>query len=77
MTNNCDINVGKYNYYLVVQSKKLSDMYMSINENASQIRHAYTKWERTVKLNLDFDEFCQLFKNIYRITNNAKLRSFQ
>ena len=58
-------------------NKLSAKIYHCLNENVYILRHAFEKWNRNVIIDIDFDQFVSCFKNLYLITNNSKLRSFQ
>ena len=51
--------------------------YEHVNSNNEAIESALTKWKSRYNTDIKRDEFIILFKALYKVTNNAKLRSFQ
>ena len=77
MSSKCDFIV-EYQYQQVITKKHLvSFSYKKLNYDDAYIRHSLTKWLRNTRIEIELGDYCQLFNNIYSITNNAKLRSFQ
>ena len=61
----------------IKREKCVAYYYQNINDTTQALRHAYDKWNKQNGFTHEFDEFSQAFCNIYKMTNNAKLRSFQ
>ena len=51
-------------------------VYKKVNQSMTPLHKAYDKWIKNNEI-IEFDQYCELFKNLYKITNNSKLRSFQ
>ena len=62
---------------IITSSKPVAKLYKKLNSSTSHLHNAYQKWQQHTEITIDFDDYCQLFCNVYTITNNAKLRSFQ
>ena len=66
-------------YESFIKKEKIVRYYnnLLLSEESCLVK-CYNHWRKDANyINLDFDEFCNLFCNIYKITNQAKLRSFQ
>ena len=59
------------------KSKCVALVYHKINEAAVNLEFKFNKWNESIDNFVDFDAFCESFNNIYKITKNTKLRSFQ
>ena len=70
-----DTAVTKYDTYSKCV-KPSAKAYKEINASNMPFLTAHCKWIRK-NYNVSFDDFCELFGNLYKCTNNAKLRSFQ
>ena len=57
-------------------AKVSSKAYKEINSSTMPFQTAHIKWSRK-NYDISYDDFCELFVNLYKCTNNAKLRSFQ
>ena len=51
--------------------------YEVMNMRESAIKTAFQKWDGKVSYEIDNESFEQLFHNLYKVTNNIKLRSYQ
>ena len=64
------------NYETVLSKHKIvSFIYSQLNESQGPLRQQWYRWN--VINPIDFDQFCEAIANIKKVTNNAKLRSFQ
>ena len=64
----------------VLTKKPAATYYNTILEKENQAESmfpTYVKWQSTIHSSKSYTEFMKLFKNVYRITNHSKLRSFQ
>ena len=58
--------------------KVTSIIYSMLIENTYPLRRAFDRWSKHYShFYVAFDEFCELFNNVKKITTSAKLRSFQ
>ena len=65
-------------YEKFTHSKKCAaHFYKMVNTSNEALKAAYQKWKKVYNDEVEYDEFCLLFDNMYCITNNAKLRSFR
>ena len=65
---------------VLVQSNKhlCQYYYKKVNENVRSLFDRYNKWGTMLEsMDIDMDDFCQAFKNIYKVTNVIKYCSFQ
>ena len=69
----------KYNYDEFIQKEhEVSKYYKKQNATNSIFKEAFKKWQKSDEsLDCTFDEYCESFSDLYVITNNTKLRSFQ
>ena len=59
------------------KAKPVSFYYKNVNSEVSRMQKYWDKWKNVTKLETEYDVFCEQFKNIYLVTNNTKMRSFQ
>ena len=57
---------SRYVYNFLIEAKA--------NDNCRQL---YTKYASRITVNLSYEEYCNLFSNLYLITKDTKLRDFQ
>ena len=62
---------------LLPQKHQVAKIYKVINCNTISMENIKMKWNRNTDMHLNDEDLTKLFCNIWRITNNAKLRSFQ
>ena len=74
---NVEMTVNTKHQEILCKKKISSYFYKSINQGLSNLRPFYDRWGRSSDTAFQFDEFCEAFRNLYLVTNNAKLRSFQ
>ena len=74
----CDTEENRKFYeYFIAQRKCTAHCYSKLCESQTAFRSAYKKWSTVCNFYGTYENFCELFKNIYIVTTNAKLRSFQ
>ena len=57
--------------------KGVSYYYNTVNQTGGLLNKAHEKWRKHVDGGIEIEEFKTLFSNLYKVTNNVKLRSFQ
>ena len=74
---NLDVAISNNNYdKFLIKQRVTSIVYKEINQSVLPMRVAYKKWAINCVF-YDFDDFCNLFYDLYTVTTNTKLRSFQ
>ena len=77
---NCQppVDRPKNTYEIFKDKPKLTSYYYKkMNVSDENLKRTYKLWEKKRAISLEYDDFCELFENIYLITTNTKLRSFQ
>ena len=62
---------------VVKMTKTASFIYRKVIVINEIFHAAHLKWVNKFSIFTDFSDFTELFKNVYKVTNNSKLRSFQ
>ena len=68
--------ISKYEIF-IQRTKCASWYYKERQSRRSVLAEVFNRWQNEGRITADFDEFSEAFVNLYRITNQAKLRSFQ
>ena len=60
-----------------VKGSRTKTIYHQLTSNCLNMVDSFNRWQNVMDQNISLSEYEKRFSNLYRITNNTKLRNFQ